>query len=390
MINHNSEAVPSNVLSTWTVLRGNVPYYQLPHHTYFNIKAGPTAGHPQVIHQCTPRQTTEWKNKSEAGNSNSPSFSLLLHNGWLNKVTSAPHHIQNPIKWCFVISVLHMVRDQKMFFVTCFTRNWQETGRQLLTQILQQCHKLASHAAGPSRGLPQTAGWPRTSGSGRTLWTEDLRGGFIFHGKHLKRAANDVHSQFIILPSWCKISSTHPKTTWKLKILEASGHDLWKEELDTKKDWQTENLVSHICRFACILQRSDLFGVSNKMRKNKWQHLNNFTTGQWLPATATINQRVSEGKWAWHSDIRLPHPYFLIYSWSDAQKRLWTSENEGLGPMRWLSITAGKSRVMSQRLNSSFISPPPLHAQVSSSLSVLIVSIPKFDCRSLCLSHQPY
>lgn len=69
------------------------------------------------------------------------------------------------------------------------------------------------------------------------------------------------------------------------------------------------------------------------------------------------------------------------------QKRLWTSENEGLGPMGWLSITAGKSRVMSPRLNSSFISP---HAQVSSSLSVLIVSIPKFDCRSLGLSQPSY
>lgn len=88
----------------------------------------------------------------------------------------------------------------------------------------------------------------------------------------------------------------------------------------------------------------------------------------------TINQRVSKGKWGWHGDIRLPHPHFLIYSWSDAQKRLWTSENEGLGPMGWLSITARKSWVMSQRLNSSFISP---HARVSSSLSVLIVSIPK-------------
>lgn len=113
--------------------------------------------------------------------------------------------------------------------------------------------------------------------------------------------------------------------------------------------------------------------------------MNNFTTGQWLPATATINQRVSEGKWGWHSDIRLPHPHFLIYFWSDAQKRLWTSENEGLGPMGWLSITAAKSRVMSQRLNSSFISP-----HVSSSLSVLIVSIPKFDCRSLGLSQPSY
>lgn len=92
--------------------------------------------------------------------------------------------------------------------------------------------------------------------------------------------------------------------------------------------------------------------------------------------TVTINQRVSKGKWDWHSDIRLPHPYFLIYSWLDAQKRLWTSENEGLGPMGWLSITARKSWVMSQRLNTSFIFP---HAPVSSSLSVLIVSIPKFD-----------
>lgn len=55
--------------------------------------------------------------------------------------------------------------------------------------------------------------------------------------------------------------------------------------------------------------------------------------------------------------------------------------------MGWLSITAGKSRVMSPRLNSSFISP---HAQVSSSLSVLIVSIPKFDCRSLSLSQPSY
>lgn len=55
--------------------------------------------------------------------------------------------------------------------------------------------------------------------------------------------------------------------------------------------------------------------------------------------------------------------------------------------MGWLSITAGKSRVMSPRLNSSFISP---HAQVSSSLSVLIVSIPKFDCRSLGLSQPSY
>lgn len=55
--------------------------------------------------------------------------------------------------------------------------------------------------------------------------------------------------------------------------------------------------------------------------------------------------------------------------------------------MGWLSITAGKSRVMSPRLNSSFIS---LHAQVSSSLSVLIVSIPKFDCRSLGLLQPSY
>lgn len=147
--------------------------------------------------------------------------------------------------------------------------------------------------------------------------------------------------------------------------------------------WET-GFLKHIRHCVCLLPlvlckggRSCIYlETSNKRRKYKWQHWNNFTTAQWLHVTLTINQRVSKGKWGWHGDIRLPHPHFLIYSWSDAQKRPWTSENEGLGPMGWLSITARKSWVMSQRLNSSFISPL---AQVSSSLSVLIVSIPKFD-----------
>lgn len=115
MINHNSEALPGSVLSPCAVLRGAAPYYHHPHHTYFNTKACLTGGHPQVIHQSTQRQTTEWKAMSEVCNCASPSFSLLLHNGWLNKVTSgpqaAPHHAQSHTNLCFVISAPRSVTD---------------------------------------------------------------------------------------------------------------------------------------------------------------------------------------------------------------------------------------------------------------------------------------
>lgn len=45
----------------------------------------------------------------------------------------------------------------------------EEEEEELLTRTLQQCHKLASHAAGPSHGFPQTVVLPHTSGWGRTL-----------------------------------------------------------------------------------------------------------------------------------------------------------------------------------------------------------------------------
>lgn len=137
-------------------------------------------------------------------------------------------------------------------------------------------------------------------------------------------------------------------------------------------------------------------GLQTKKVKSIWvftqkqKHINGIIWLTLYPPMVAINNNNNNYKSVFPkgSGVRTMISVFLTLTFwfipdRTHKKRLWTSENEGLGPLGWLSITAGKSWVMSLRLTSSFISP---HAQVSSSLCVLIVSIAKFDCRSWGLS----
>lgn len=116
---------------------------------------------------------------------------------------------------------------------------------------------------------------------------------------------------------------------------------------------------------------SHLFRCGNKRRKingNIWITLQ-------VPATGTINQWVSEGKWAWHGHIRLPQPpHVLIYSWSDTQSacgqakvRVWS---------RWDGYQSQWGRVLGDSVETEhFISFP----SVSQSLHHLVFQLFPFQ-----------